>query len=260
MDEVRRRHRLSIPELRAVCQPASVLERRSEEHWTGRLYMRRISIYVTRFALRLGLAPNTITSIMILVGLAGAAVISVDGWVTALAGALLVQIYLCLDCVDGEVARWTARTSAIGVYLDRFGHYLVEASLVVALGVRAAHGEAAWVILGLVGAIFVMLEKVETDLVAVARMSHGLDQTTPGSEQMRSGALAQGRSVARYFPLHLITHAAEASLLIFVVAIVDTVADTTSFTRGLLVVMVVVSGAMVLLHLVSILNSRRLTG
>ena len=43
----------SLTELRAVAQPESLLARRGEEHWAGRLYMRRVSIRLTRL-----LAPH----------------------------------------------------------------------------------------------------------------------------------------------------------------------------------------------------------
>jgi hypothetical protein len=39
---------------------------------------------------------------------------------------VLIQVYLLLDCCDGELARLTGRTSATGVYLDGIGHYLGE--------------------------------------------------------------------------------------------------------------------------------------
>ena len=46
----------------------------------------------------------------------------------------LIQVYFLLDLCDGEVARWRRTTSITGVYLDRVGHYLVEAAAPV--GVR----------------------------------------------------------------------------------------------------------------------------
>ena len=54
------------------------------------------------------------------------------------------------------------------MFLDRLGHYLVEAAVVVAIGVRAANGEGlGWVVCGLVGAVFVLLQKAEQMLAAV---------------------------------------------------------------------------------------------
>ena len=44
----------SIAELRAVTQPPSIFARDSGEHWAGRLYIRRASVYLTRVFLRTG--------------------------------------------------------------------------------------------------------------------------------------------------------------------------------------------------------------
>jgi hypothetical protein len=44
--------RPSVAEVRAVTQPAGVMERRSDEHWAGRLYMRRLTLQVIELALR----------------------------------------------------------------------------------------------------------------------------------------------------------------------------------------------------------------
>lgn len=250
--------RLSISELREIAQPASVLERRSAEHWTGHLYMRRISIYGTRAALQLGLSADFVTGLMILVGLAAVATVSISGLWSAVAGVLLIQLYLGLDCVDGEVARARNSTGARGVYLDRLGHYLVEGGLLIALGIRASDGALEPVVIGLLAALGVMLEKIETDLVAVARLAHGLGPADEDASEMKPAGLAKGRRIARRFPVHLATHAAEASLLILGAAIVDRGRGDVVASRGLLVGLTVITAVIVILHLVSILNSRRL--
>ena len=58
----------------------------------------------------------------------------------AVGAVLLIQLQLLLDCSDGEVARWRDQKSPVGVYLDRIGHWLTEAALPIALGVRADGG------------------------------------------------------------------------------------------------------------------------
>ena len=248
----------SIAELREIAQPPSVTNRRSAEHWTGHLYMRRISIYGTRLALQLGLSADFVTGSMIVVGLGAVAIISVHGLWSAIVGALLIQLYLGLDCVDGEVARARRTIGARGIYLDRLGHYLVEGGLLVALGIRASDGAMEPVVIGLVAAIGVMLEKIETDLVSVARLAHGLGAAPDGASEMKATSLAKGRRLARFFPVHLITHAAEASLLVLLAAVVDQIRGDLMASRILLVVMAAITAAMVVLHLVSILTSRRL--
>lgn len=246
-----------IAELRAVAQPPSVTTRRSAEHWTGHLYMRRISIYGTRLALQLGFSADLVTGVMIVVGLAAVGITATPGLASAVAGALLIQLYLGLDCVDGEVARVRRTESARGVYLDRLGHYLVEGGLLIALGIRASNGDMTSVVIGLLGAIGVILEKVETDLVTVARSAQGLGAADDAAAVSKQPALAKGRQLARMFPIHMATHAAEASMLIVAAAIADEIRGDLVVSRILLVALAAITAAMVVLHLVSILTSRR---
>ena len=124
----------TIAELRAATQPASIFERNSGEHWAGRLYMRRVSPYLTRALVRTPISANGVTWLMIGCGLAAAAVLTLPGVAAALGAVLLIQLQLLLDCSDGEVARWRAEKSTAGVYLDRIGHWLTEAALPIALG------------------------------------------------------------------------------------------------------------------------------
>ncbi|MGI9611007.1 MAG: CDP-alcohol phosphatidyltransferase family protein, partial [Acidimicrobiia bacterium] len=197
----------SIADLRAVVQPDSVVGRTSGEHWAGRLYGRRISIHVTRLALSLGLSPNTVTGLMIAVGLGAAGVLAVGGLWPAVISFLLMQLYLVLDCVDGEVARWTGKTSVKGIYLDRLGHYLVEGAIIAMLGVRAMGDEGlGWVVIGLVGALGALIAKAETDLVAMARLEGGLGRMAEQATAIDNRHLAGGRRVAAYFPVHRVLH------------------------------------------------------
>nr|MBA3622014.1 CDP-alcohol phosphatidyltransferase family protein [Euzebyales bacterium] len=141
--------RPSLTELRAVAQPPSLTGRTSAEHWAGKLYMRRLSLHATRFLVGTPVSANTLTGLMILVGLAAAAVATVPTLWAALLTVIGIQAYLLLDCSDGEVARWRGTTGPVGVYLDRLGHYVVEAALIAAIGLRADAGHpAGWTLLG----------------------------------------------------------------------------------------------------------------
>src|SRR3954453_17988920 len=135
-----RTQRPTIAELRAVSQPARIFERNSGEHWAGKLYVRRYSPYLTRLLLRTRLTPNMVTWGMILIGVVAAGVLSLPGLWPAIAVVALIQIQILLDCPDGEPARWRAQCSPAGIFLDRFGHYLTETLLPIALGIRADGG------------------------------------------------------------------------------------------------------------------------
>lgn len=253
--------RPSIAELRAVCQPVSVIGRPSAEHWAGRLYMRRLSIYVTRWLLDAPVTPNALTVLMLVVGVVAAAVAAVPNLLAAVAAALLVQLYLLLDCVDGEVARWRRVTSAAGVYLDRLGHYGAEAALFVGLGVRADGGYAelgAWTTIGAVGGLLLVLTKVESDLVVVARAGAGLPLDTDLDPGPTNASLRSLRANLGRLRLHRVIGAIELSLLLVVAAAVDLASGSLVGTRSLLVFAAVVSLGVAIVHPVMVLSSRRL--
>jgi phosphatidylglycerophosphate synthase len=252
----------SLAELREKGQPQWVLDRVNDEHWLGRLYGRKLSPYATWVFARLGWSPNAVTVAFIVCGIAAGVVIAFGGLATAIAGAVLVQLYLIFDCSDGELARWTGRKSAGGVYLDLIGHYLGESALLVGLGFRAqGHLTAAgdYVTAGLAAALLAMLVKAETDNVIVARAKSGLPiaHDDEALAPTRAG-LARARKLASVLRIHRITQAVELSILVLIAAIIDSARGGLAATRILLLGCLVVAGLMVLAHLVATMASRRL--
>jgi phosphatidylglycerophosphate synthase len=266
--EDQRPHRkgAKVADVRRYGQPPGLKDRRNEEHWAGRLYMRDVSPYFGWIALRLGFSPNQLTYLMMASGVLAGVVVSLPApelW-TALGGAVLIQVYLLLDCVDGEVARYLKQTSVAGVFLDRIGHYLSEISLLVGLGFMAQGGwqNGGWVELGLVAALGAALIKAETDNVVVARAKSGLTADPSGGDRAlrpRSTRIALARQAASMLRFHRIIGAVELSLLILAAAVLDTVLgnDTPVAVRVLMVAVAAVAVLQTLLHLVSILASRR---
>jgi phosphatidylglycerophosphate synthase len=249
----------TLTELRLVCQPAEKMERRSGEHWAGLLYMRWISLRLTRHLVRTRLSPNQLTYLMIVAGCGAGAALLVPGIAGALLGALLIQVYLLLDCVDGEVARWRKQTSITGVYLDRIGHYVCEAAFLTGLGFRAAHLHTnVWAVLGLVAALGVILVKSETDLVDVARTRAGLPAVTENASVPRSAGAAKARSLASMVKIHRLIGGVESSLLVLAAGVADLFAHNEPFTKAAVALLAVIAAAMVLLHFVSIVMSSRL--
>ena len=253
----------TIAELRAATQPASIFERNSGEHWAGRLYMRRVSPYLTRLLLRTRITPNGATWLMIATGLAAALVLSLPGLPAALGAVALIQLQIALDCSDGELARWTGRRSVAGVYLDRVGHYLTETALPIALGVRADGGWdelGGWTALGLLIAVLVLLIKSETALLYWARAEAGLPLVVDRAvvAAPRATGLARLRRALRFAPFFRAFVAMELTLLALVAAVLDAVGGDLEGTRALVTVLVPVAAVTAAGHLVAILASDRL--
>lgn len=226
--------------------------------------MRELSLRVDPFLVNTRITPNQLTHLMVVAGVLAGAALLVPGLAGALLGAVLIQVYLLLDCVDGEVARWRGQTSITGVYLDRVGHYLSEAALLVGFGVRAADvardggPEWLWAFLGTVAALGAILIKAETDLVDVARSRSGLPAVKDEAAAPRSSGLALARKAAAALKFHRLVGGVEASLFILFVAILDMIKGDLFFTRLGVAVLAGIAVLQTLLHLVSILASSRL--
>ncbi|MFG2099444.1 DUF5941 domain-containing protein [Micromonospora echinaurantiaca] len=91
------------------------------------------SPYVTKAAARIGLGPTAVTMISVAFAVAAALLFGVGGRPALVAGAVLLYLGFVLDCVDGQLARYTRHFSAWGGWLDtmadRAKEYLVYAGL-----------------------------------------------------------------------------------------------------------------------------------
>jgi phosphatidylglycerophosphate synthase len=253
----------TIPELRAATQPASIFARNSGEHWAGRLYMRRLSPYLTRLLIRTRITPNAVTWLMIADGLAAAALLTLPGLAPAVGVVVLLQLQLLLDCSDGELARWRKISSPAGIFLDRLAHNVTEAALPIALGVRADGGWdqiGGYTTLGLLIAVLVLLLRVITALVSVARSEAGLPvaEDTVAVAAPRAPGLARLRRAVGFAPFYRAFVAIEFSFLALLAAIWDAVAGNLDGTRALVIVLIPVAALIVAGRLAAILTSARL--
>jgi phosphatidylglycerophosphate synthase len=256
--------RPTIAELRAVTQPPSVTGRRNSEHWTGDLYQRRLSPYLTRVLLGTAITANGVTVLMIVTGAAAGAALLLPGLAGAVLAALLGQLQMLWDCCDGEVARWRRTFSPAGFFLDKLGHTVAETAIPLALGVRADGGFGSlggWTTLGALLAVLVLVNKSLNDAVHVARAKNGLPGLEDRADEVapQVSSLRRLRSMARFVPFHRAFHSIELTLLALLAAIVDAVAGSgLDATRVLVAVLVPAAAVTVVGHLAAILTSSRL--
>ncbi|MEA2413284.1 MAG: hypothetical protein QOC77_3845 [Thermoleophilaceae bacterium] len=107
------------------------------------------SRYIARWAASRGLTPNVVTSLSMAVGVAAAAAFAVGSRAWLVVGAVLLQAAFTLDCVDGQLARYTLTFSAFGAWLDsvfdRGKEYVVFAGLAVG---SSRAGDPVWLLAG----------------------------------------------------------------------------------------------------------------
>lgn len=259
----------SLAALRSVAQPHDHMARYNAEHWTGALYIRRLSIHVTRWLLPTRISPDGVTWLMICTGLVGSVCLALPlpGATGPILAAVAMQLQILLDCSDGEVARWRQRFSPAGIYLDRVGHYLTEGTLPLALGLRAdgwsfqhPFAVGGWSYLGALVALVVLVNKAFTDLVHVARAKTGramLDDVSASTRSKVSGLAAVRRSIA-YLPVFRAFVAVEFSLLVLVAGIFDALQGDLTGTHVLLIVLLPLAVVTAAGHLLGVLTSSRL--
>ncbi|MER5455679.1 DUF5941 domain-containing protein [Micromonospora sp. NPDC002389] len=101
---------------------------------------------VTKVCARLGLSPTAVTMISVAFAVAAAALFATGGRPALVGGAVLLYLGFVLDCVDGQLARYTRNFSAWGGWLDtmadRAKEYLVYAGL--GWGATAAGFRYGW--------------------------------------------------------------------------------------------------------------------
>jgi phosphatidylglycerophosphate synthase len=255
--------RPSVEEVRRVVQPDTVMGRVSGEHWAGRLYQRHLSVYCTRLLVNTRVTPNSLTWLMLAIGIGAAVVMTVPHVWAAAVAVVMIQLQGLIDCMDGELARWRKITGPVGIYVDRLGHYVTDGGLAVAVGVHADGGLGSidgWTTVGLATGFLVLLTKSETDLVHVARAQSGRDRIVDTAESAASqqSMVRRLRAMAGTLPFNRALLAIEMTCLALICSIVDAARGRLTAFRVLDVGLLVVAGIVVVGHLLATVTSSRL--
>ena len=85
-----------------------------------------LSIYITKILLYFNPTPNQITAGWIIIGIIGSFLFLFVNKLYAIIGISLLILTILLDYCDGDVARYRNIHSIKGLYLDFFGHSIVQ--------------------------------------------------------------------------------------------------------------------------------------
>lgn len=141
------RRDLAEAERRLYAGLGSVVDTRLDQ-----LVHRRLSRFVSRWAVRWNASPHLVTLGSLLVGLGAAWCFWEATPLRALGGLALYALAVVLDHADGEVARLALAESALGAWLDVLADTTVHAALMVALGATAQHAAGSGLTAGLLAA------------------------------------------------------------------------------------------------------------
>jgi len=109
---------LKLLRLTASEQASSQKILQGTEAWIARNINKRVSLPISIFLARLGIAPNQITFFNLLLGIVSGVIAAFGGYGNLLIAGLLFQLVSILDGCDGEVAKLNQKSTKFGAWFD----------------------------------------------------------------------------------------------------------------------------------------------
>jgi phosphatidylglycerophosphate synthase len=169
------------------------------------------SKHLARLAARVGLTPNAVTLISLALGLAAAASFALGNRAGLVAGAVLLQASFTVDCVDGQLARYTHTYSSLGAWLDVVFDRTKEILVYAALAVGSVRGFDDEVWLPAAVALTLLTVRHLADFAYVAAERERAAATTPPPLAEPDDGLAPGAEASTGAPAGRLLAAARRS-------------------------------------------------
>jgi len=130
-----------MSEFRKICQ--NVLTEKDD--WYERLIVRKVSIYISRVLVMIGVSANMVTALSFVLGVIGIVLIGFRPAWLVLAGCVIMQGWYLFDKCDGEVARYWRYTinnkvadsklesGLSGVFLDNVLHHIIHSCVFISV-------------------------------------------------------------------------------------------------------------------------------
>ena len=141
--------KIKIPMLRLK------LANRANDGFFSVFFLRRVSKLLTWAAVKIGATPNQVTIASFAIGLYAAFLFSQGDTWSLVGGAILLQVSIIVDCVDGEIARYSRKFSELGAWLDAITDRVKEYAVFLGLayGAFVHNGQNLWVLAAVLMAI-----------------------------------------------------------------------------------------------------------
>ena len=141
--------KINIPMLRLK------MANRANDGFFSVFFLRRVSKLLTWAAVKIGATPNQVTIASFAIGLYAAFLFAQGDTWSLIVGAILLQVSIIVDCVDGELARYTRKFSELGAWLDAITDRVKEYAVFLGLayGAFVQNGQNLWVLAAVLMAI-----------------------------------------------------------------------------------------------------------
>lgn len=102
-----------------------------------KLVARPLSFLFTFIFVNLGCSANFISILSGITSVIGCVLLAIPNIVSMFIGVLLINLWIILDCVDGNIARVTKKTTRMGEFYDAAYGYIICAFDFLAIGIAA---------------------------------------------------------------------------------------------------------------------------
>lgn len=111
------------------------VKKNSNSSWWVKLWVRRISFVFTYLFINMGFSSNAVSVLSVFVVLAACVCYAIPFTPCIIAAIVLINFWLVLDCVDGNIARCKKSKTVYGEFVDDIGGYFTVAFVYLAIGV-----------------------------------------------------------------------------------------------------------------------------
>ena len=112
-------------------------KKNSNSSWWVKLWVRKISFLFTYLFINLGFSSNGVSVLSIFVALASFVCFAIPTTWTLVVAIVCINLWLILDCVDGNIARCKKQKTVYGEFVDDIGGYYVVGFVYLAIAIRA---------------------------------------------------------------------------------------------------------------------------
>ncbi|MFQ3621632.1 MAG: CDP-alcohol phosphatidyltransferase family protein [Spirochaetales bacterium] len=132
-ESIQEKPSFTIKDLKSSLPPS---KNRADSVWT-RYVLRPLSYPFSLFFLRLGWSANRVSYFSALVAVIGGLLLCLPSVKLQLLGAMLLNVFAILDCVDGNIARFTHTTGPGGAWADALGGYVAYTATLLGAGMAS---------------------------------------------------------------------------------------------------------------------------
>ena len=132
------------------------------------LFVRKISFLFTYIFINLGFSANSVSVLSVFVVLGGSLCLCFNNFAFNIVGAIIINLWLVLDCVDGNIARCKKKSSYMGEFYDALGGYAATTFSIFGIGFAAFYSSIIignnfnyfYIVIGALGSVFNLFSRL----------------------------------------------------------------------------------------------------